>query len=307
MILCAILIVVSAVAVAADVFGVSKQTPYYPDVRAIGIHPASGEVRLGKEFTVEVIANPRNPEFPDEDDMNGFLSFSFELTYDPEMLELISVENPIVPDYGIDVPGEMLPPIYDIDGRTPSGDVILSYKQIQTGFVPAFRNRLVALVEVTFLPLQMGTTRLAVQNAEILSPGSLQNAIDVERQEFAKITITPGDECIPNCTDKQCGSDGCGGSCGECAFGSECRHGQCILLRNCRNRNCGPDGAGGSCGECPEGQVCSSQGICVIHENLIATEATSNNFPYFIVGAIFVLILAAIVAGIIYLRKPIAV
>ncbi len=28
--------------------------------------------------------------------------------------------------------------------------------------------------------------------------------------------------CIPNCVDKSCGTDGCGGSCGACAEGEAC-------------------------------------------------------------------------------------
>lgn len=37
-----------------------------------------------------------------------------------------------------------------------------------------------------------------------------------------------GDQpCRPNCTDKECGSDGCGGSCGECEQGALCNAGRC--------------------------------------------------------------------------------
>ncbi len=35
-------------------------------------------------------------------------------------------------------------------------------------------------------------------------------------------------ECVPDCTDKECGSDGCGGSCGECAAGFGCAAGVCV-------------------------------------------------------------------------------
>ena len=45
-------------------------------------------------------------------------------------------------------------------------------------------------------------------------------------------TVCPGGEqyecmnsqcvCVPNCADKQCGNDGCGGSCGECGNGDKC-------------------------------------------------------------------------------------
>ena len=33
--------------------------------------------------------------------------------------------------------------------------------------------------------------------------------------------------CEPDCLDKNCGDDGCGGSCGECGEGQECADGQC--------------------------------------------------------------------------------
>jgi len=39
----------------------------------------------------------------------------------------------------------------------------------------------------------------------------------------------PNPECIPDCTDKECGDDGCGGSCGECDEGCcGCMMGQCM-------------------------------------------------------------------------------
>jgi|GEM_PF-315975 len=35
-------------------------------------------------------------------------------------------------------------------------------------------------------------------------------------------------ECTPNCTNKQCGSDGCGGTCGSCGQFESCSGGQCV-------------------------------------------------------------------------------
>ena len=34
--------------------------------------------------------------------------------------------------------------------------------------------------------------------------------------------------CTPTCTDKECGADGCGGTCGECAGGQTCDDGECV-------------------------------------------------------------------------------
>jgi hypothetical protein len=39
--------------------------------------------------------------------------------------------------------------------------------------------------------------------------------------------------CIPNCSGKVCGSDGCGGSCGSCSSGQSCNaSGQCVVGSN---------------------------------------------------------------------------
>lgn len=34
--------------------------------------------------------------------------------------------------------------------------------------------------------------------------------------------------CTPNCSERECGSDGCSGSCGTCASGEECLSGACV-------------------------------------------------------------------------------
>ena len=35
--------------------------------------------------------------------------------------------------------------------------------------------------------------------------------------------------CVTNCTSKDCGDDGCGGSCGTCGSGKACQNGQCVV------------------------------------------------------------------------------
>lgn len=39
------------------------------------------------------------------------------------------------------------------------------------------------------------------------------------------------DTCIPDCADRVCGSDGCGGSCGSCTSSESCSGGQCNLKK----------------------------------------------------------------------------
>ena len=70
-------------------------------------------------------------------------------------------------------------------------------------------------------------------------------------------------DCLPQCDGKECGSNGCGGSCGECAPGSLCnQYGDCVCMPQCIGKECGGDSCGGSCGQCPAGFNCS-QGQCI--------------------------------------------
>ncbi|MFH1531704.1 MAG: hypothetical protein ABIK09_13340 [Pseudomonadota bacterium] len=70
-------------------------------------------------------------------------------------------------------------------------------------------------------------------------------------------------ECIPDCAGKICGSDGCGGSCGDCADGEGCTAaGQCAGCDVvCADYECGVMG-GCDCGTCGEGLQCMG-GMCV--------------------------------------------
>jgi hypothetical protein len=69
--------------------------------------------------------------------------------------------------------------------------------------------------------------------------------------------------CVPVCVGKACGSDGCGGSCGECEEGSQCvGFGFCMCIQQCVGKTCGPDGCGGTCGACDPGLDCNADGTC---------------------------------------------
>jgi len=72
--------------------------------------------------------------------------------------------------------------------------------------------------------------------------------------------------CAPSCASKQCGDNGCGGSCGTCNSGSTCGgdffcHLDCTP--SCTNKECGNDGCGGSCGTCTNNESCNASGQCV--------------------------------------------
>jgi len=67
--------------------------------------------------------------------------------------------------------------------------------------------------------------------------------------------------CIPECEGKECGLDGCGGTCGECV-GVACIVGKCGCTGDCTGRDCGWDGCDGSCGACEGSDVCDIEGQC---------------------------------------------
>ena len=67
--------------------------------------------------------------------------------------------------------------------------------------------------------------------------------------------------CVPECSGRKCGSDGCGGDCGICANPSlpDCIAGQCVACTpNCTGAQCGTNGCGGSCGNCASGLACEN-------------------------------------------------
>lgn len=70
--------------------------------------------------------------------------------------------------------------------------------------------------------------------------------------------------CVPDCTGKACGDDGCGGTCGEC-IGDQmgCVEGACVCQPACEGKSCGPDGCNGTCGTCEGAQDECIEGVCV--------------------------------------------
>ena len=68
--------------------------------------------------------------------------------------------------------------------------------------------------------------------------------------------------CASDCAGKECGPDGCGGWCGECPPDADCLDGLCTCTAACESKECGPDGCGGSCGQCPSAQDDCIDGLC---------------------------------------------
>jgi hypothetical protein len=86
-------------------------------------------------------------------------------------------------------------------------------------------------------------------------------------------------QCIPSCDGKQCGDDGCGGSCGECVQPWICQDSQCVCVPSCQGKSCGEDGCGGSCGGCPELNACVD-GACQYFCPYCPTVGACAAYPY---------------------------
>lgn len=68
-------------------------------------------------------------------------------------------------------------------------------------------------------------------------------------------------------TEAECGpiSDGCGGTiqCGGCGAGQQCQNLRCECVPQCDSKQCGPDGCGGTCGTCKSWEGCNVSGQCI--------------------------------------------
>lgn len=64
--------------------------------------------------------------------------------------------------------------------------------------------------------------------------------------------------------------------CGNCA--SDCCQAQASCVPNCNNKSCGNDGCGGSCGDCISGQICNGNGNCVSSQ--CGSDTACNDYNY---------------------------
>ena len=110
------------------------------------------------------------------------------------------------------------------------------------------------------------------KKVDVVDPGNVVEIMD--------------DVCTPACDGKECGDDGCAGTCGTCGDDSVCVEGQCecefetcnsgccpegkvcwfggCCLPSCDGKECGDDGCGGetACGICAVGQTCWFHECC---------------------------------------------
>jgi hypothetical protein len=100
----------------------------------------------------------------------------------------------------------------------------------------------------------------------------LCNCGGCSKGEVCNLAVVPnlssvGACCKPDCGGSECGSDGCGGICGECfGFSCMCHEGSCFgaicCEPQCVAKQCGDNGCEGECGQCPPEDECV-HGRCV--------------------------------------------
>lgn len=101
---------------------------------------------------------------------------------------------------------------------------------------------------------------VVISSVEIKTGDFLVYNLEVEKNNnyFAHsyLAHNKGPICIPNCNGRNCGSDGCGGSCGTCDPGQNCVNNQCISVPVCGNgivetgEECEPPNSSGCTNDC---------------------------------------------------------
>jgi hypothetical protein len=69
--------------------------------------------------------------------------------------------------------------------------------------------------------------------------------------------------CVPDCSGKICGSDGCGSYCGQCFGDTGCVEGACVPC-SCEGLVCGPGACGENCGACAPNEPYCYEGACQV-------------------------------------------
>lgn len=110
-----------------------------------------------------------------------------------------------------------------------------------------------------------GDIRTAAIDAKRMPPGKPLSDCAIERLDGYLDSLRDA-ACQPRCADKQCGDDGCDGSCGSCDSDERCEANRCVAKPcepQCEGASCGPDGCGGTCGTCAANEMCTSDEHCV--------------------------------------------
>lgn len=94
-----------------------------------------------------------------------------------------------------------------------------------------------------------------------------QTGTDLDDSVVPTDTKPTDESCVPQCQGRECGDDGCGGSCGTCpAAAPQCKEGICsvVCTPSCDGKECGDDGCGGVCGKCPAAAPYCKSNMCAV-------------------------------------------
>jgi hypothetical protein len=170
----------------------------------------------------KAIAMPSNPSEP---------GFGIERTVNGNTVTL-TIYQQALPSDELLLVTDLLP-----DGvNYISGSIYIDYGQGPVNVEPIVPdNTLVALLFAKTVPYQHGerTINYKIPN-KITYQTNVANPSNsaftgkwalyrLDLEDYIKVA-----NCVSDCTDKVCGNDGCGGSCGTCQSGYTCSNGKCV-------------------------------------------------------------------------------
>jgi len=190
---------------------ISNIVVFSPQPGEMGINPFSATANPGDYLTVTIRTKLKTGEKAN--------SVKVGVVYDSTKLEFIEAKL---------VPNSLLTkwPLghFEINSTT-LGKVLLSDGVVSTSPDALKLTGTVSLFSVKFKikPSVSGQAIISLTDPKVMDDQT--NLITTAKK--STINIVKG-ACILSCTDKTCGADGCGGSCGSCAGDQTCQNGNCV-------------------------------------------------------------------------------
>ncbi len=178
---------------------IASIVPLTLGVGEMGIDPASATLNTEDEFWVTVKVHAGN---------NAVTKFDLSVVYDKEKLKVIEI-SPWVQGHKYDTLSD--------NGNT----VFVSFSAPNDLKLTS----MVDLLKIKFKVISAvsGPTTLSLGSSKVLNG---QTNLITEEPKSAVFALQG--TCVPQCSGKACGDDGCGGSCGNCANGIACQAGVCV-------------------------------------------------------------------------------
>lgn len=116
------------------------------------------------------------------------------------------------------------------------------------------------------------------------------------------VNVSQSISCMPNCTNNQCGSDGCFKMCGACSRANDqCINNMCVCTPTCTVGICGSDGCGGQC-SCGESQTPNAGNDKTNRDHYLSQQKKRNQtIGLSVMGAVLAILAIGLV--VIWVRK----